>query len=419
MSPDYEIPSFSVLQLGNFLKDGLNNLFPQDFWIEGQISNFRIVPKSGHAYFDLIDPISEQGSQPMGKFSVALWNSQRSEIDRTLQNKSELILANDINVKILAHLDFWPPGGRLQLIMRDVDPQFTFGHLAQEKEKLLQNLKTEGLTERNKLHIISKPALNIALITSIGSAAYADFCDELLNSNFSFNVLARDTRMQGEGSASDIEEGLKIVTSYQPDVIAIIRGGGSTSDLLSFDSESLARAIANSSIPIFTGIGHEIDQSVADVVAHTSYKTPTACAVGLVETVNEFIEKIRAIKTAVINLSHNKISLAQSHHSNLYSRTVTIAKTSLFNSNENLKGLKERISVIVPNIIKRNGDKLHGFEDQIRALDPKRLLARGWSITRTQNGEIISSTNNLFKGDEIETIFEDGTVKSTINEVVI
>ncbi|MDG2353161.1 MAG: exodeoxyribonuclease VII large subunit [Acidimicrobiales bacterium] len=419
MSPDYEIPSFSVLQLGNFLKDGLNNLFPQDFWIEGQISNFRIVPKSGHAYFDLIDPISEQGSQPMGKFSVALWNSQRSEIDRTLQNKSELILANDINVKILAHLDFWPPGGRLQLIMRDVDPQFTFGHLAQEKEKLLQNLKTEGLTERNKLHIISKPALNIALITSIGSAAYADFCDELLNSNFSFNVLARDTRMQGEGSASDIEEGLKIVTSYQPDVIAIIRGGGSTSDLLSFDSESLARAIANSSIPIFTGIGHEIDQSVADVVAHTSYKTPTACAVGLVETVNEFIEKILAIKTAIINLSHNKISLAQSHHSNLYSRTVTIAKTSLFNSNENLKGVKERISVIVPNIIKRNGDKLHGFEDQIRALDPKRLLARGWSITRTQNGEIISSTNNLFKGDEIETIFEDGTVKSTINEVVI
>jgi len=419
MSPDYEIPSFSVLQLGNFLKDGLNNLFPQDFWIEGQISNFRIVPKSGHAYFDLIDPVSEQGSQPMGKFSVALWNSQRSEIDRTLQNKSELILANDINVKILAHLDFWPPGGRLQLIMRDVDPQFTFGHLAQEKEKLLQNLKTEGLTERNKLHIISKPALNIALITSIGSAAYADFCDELLNSNFSFNVLARDTRMQGEGSASDIEEGLKIVTSYQPDVIAIIRGGGSTSDLLSFDSESLARAIANSSIPIFTGIGHEIDQSVADVVAHTSYKTPTACAVGLVETVNEFIEKILAIKTAVINLSHNKISLAQSHHSNLYSRTVTIAKTSLFNSNENLKGVKERISVIVPNIIKRNGDKLHGFEDQIRALDPKRLLARGWSITRTQNGEIISSTNNLFKGDEIETIFEDGTVKSTINEVVI
>ena len=419
MSPDYEIPSFSVLQLGNFLKDGLNNLFPQDFWIEGQISNFRIVPKSGHAYFDLIDPISEQGSQPMGKFSVALWNSQRSEIDRTLQNKSELILANDINVKILAHLDFWPPGGRLQLIMRDVDPQFTFGHLAQEKEKLLQNLKTEGLTERNKLHIISKPALNIALITSVGSAAYADFCDELLNSNFSFNVLARDTRMQGEGSASDIEEGLKIVTSYQPDVIAIIRGGGSTSDLLSFDSESLARAIANSSIPIFTGIGHEIDQSVADVVAHTSYKTPTACAVGLVETVNEFIEKILAIKTAIINLSHNKISLAQSHHSNLYSRTVTIAKTSLFNSNENLKGIKERISVIVPNIIKRNGDKLHGFEDQIRALDPKRLLARGWSITRTQNGEIISSTNNLFKGDEIETIFEDGTVKSTINEVVI
>ena len=418
MSSDHEIPSFSVLQLGNFLKDGLNNLFPQDFWIEGQISNFRIVPKSGHAYFDLIDPVSEQGSQPMGKFSVALWNSQRAEMNRTLQNKSELILANDINVKILAHLDFWPPGGRLQLIMRDVDPQFTFGHLAQEKEKLLQILKIEGLTEKNKLHVIPSPALNVALITSVGSAAYADFCDELLNSNFSFNVFARDTRMQGEGSASDIKEGLQIVTSYQPDVIAIIRGGGSTSDLLSFDSENLARAIANSSIPIFTGIGHEIDQSIADIVAHTSYKTPTACAIGLVETVDEFIEKILGIKTNIINLSHNKISLAQSNHVNLYSRTTTIAKASLFNSNENLKSIKERIALIAPSIIKRNESKLNGFEDQIRVLDPKRLLARGWSITRTQNGEIISSTKNLFNGDEIETIFENGTVKSTINEVV-
>ena len=418
MSSDYEIPSFSVLQLGNFLKDGLNSLFPQDFWIEGQISNFRIVPKSGHAYFDLIDPVSEQGSQPMGKFSVALWNSQRLEIDRTLQNKSELILADDINVKILAHLDFWPPGGRLQLIMRDVDPQFTFGHLAQEKEKLLQILKIEGLTEKNKLHVIPSPALNVALITSVGSAAYADFCDELLNSNFSFNVFARDTRMQGEGSASDIEEGLQIVTSYQPDVIAIIRGGGSTSDLLSFDSENLARAIANSSIPIFTGIGHEIDQSIADIVAHTSYKTPTACAIGLVETVDEFIEKILEIKTNIINLSSNKISLAQSNHVNLYSRTTTIAKASLLNSTENLKGIKERIVLIAPSIIKRNESKLDGFEDQIRVLDPKRLLARGWSITRTQNGEIISSTKNLFNGDEIETIFENGTVKSTINEVV-
>jgi exodeoxyribonuclease VII large subunit len=418
MSSTREVPSFSVLQLGNFLKEGLNNLFPQYFWIEGQISDFRTVPKSGHAYFDLIDPVSEQGAQPMGKFNVALWKSQRLEIDKTLQNQTELILTDGIHVKILTHLDFWPPGGRLQLIMHDVDPQFTFGHLAQEKEKLLQTLKKEGLTEKNKLLTIPSPALKIGLITSAGSAAYADFCDELLKSNFSFNILARDTKMQGEGSASDIEEGLQIITSYQPDVIAIIRGGGSTSDLLSFDSESLARAIADSIIPIFTGIGHEIDQSIADVVSHTAYKTPTACAMGLVEIVNGFVKKILAIKTTIVNLSQNKISLAQSNHSNLCSRTATIAKASLINSNENLNGIKERISIMIPNIIKRNVDKLHGFEDQVRALDPKRLLAQGWSITRTQDGEIISSTNNLLNGDEIVTIFKNGTVKSTIKEVV-
>ena len=418
MSSVHEVPSFSVLQLGNFLKEGLNNLFPDRFWIEGQISNFRTVAKSGHTYFDLIDPTSEQGEQPMGKFSVALWKRQRSEIDKNLQRQSELILTDDLQIKILAHLDFWPPGGRLQLIMHEVDPQFTLGHLAQEKEKLLQKLKEEGLIEKNKLLAIPSPALTVALITSIGSAAYADFCDELLKSSFSFNVLARDTKMQGEGSAADIEEGLQIVASYKPDVIAIIRGGGSTSDLLSFDSESLARVIADSSIPIVTGIGHEIDQSVADIVSHTFYKTPTACAIGLIGTVNEFVEKILSVKTNVVNLAHNKLTLAKSNHSNLQSRTATIAKASLTNSNEVLKRIKERVSIAVPNIIQQNINKLHVFEDQIRVLDPKRLLARGWSITRTQNGEIISSTNNLFNGDEIVTIFEDGTVKSTINEVV-
>ena len=286
------------------------------------------------------------------------------------------------------------------------------------QEKLLQKLKEEGLIEKNKLLAIPSPALTVALITSIGSAAYADFCDELLKSSFSFNVLARDTKMQGEGSAADIEEGLQIVASYKPDVIAIIRGGGSTSDLLSFDSESLARVIADSSIPIVTGIGHEIDQSVADIVSHTFYKTPTACAIGLIGTVNEFVEKILSVKTNVVNLAHNKLTLAKSNHSNLQSRTATIAKASLTNSNEVLKRIKERVSIAVPNIIQQNINKLHVFEDQIRVLDPKRLLARGWSITRTQNGEIISSTNNLFNGDEIVTIFEDGTVKSTINEVV-
>ena len=206
MSSDHEIPSFSVLQLGNFLREGLSSLFPHYFWIEGQISNLRTVPKSGHTYFDLIDPISEQGAQPMGKFSVALWKSQRSEINKDLDKQSDLILAEDVQVKILAHLDFWPPGGRLQLIMHDVDPQFTLGHLAQEKEKLLQTLKEEGLIDKNKLLPIPSPALKIGLITSLGSAAHADFCDELSKSNFSFHVLERDTRMQGEGSADDIRD---------------------------------------------------------------------------------------------------------------------------------------------------------------------------------------------------------------------
>tara|TARA_B100000700_G_scaffold330128_1_gene454829 strand:- start:2511 stop:3770 length:1260 start_codon:yes stop_codon:yes gene_type:complete len=418
MSIDYEIPSFSVLQLGNFLKEGLNNLFPEYFWIEGQISNFRTVPKSGHTYFDLIDPISEQGSQPKGIFNVALWKSQHIEINKNLKEQSDLILGDDIQVRILAHLDFWPPGGRLQLIMHDVDPQFTLGHLAKDRERLLRVLKEENLIDKNKLFSVPCPSLKIGLITSLGSAAHADFRDELAKSSFSFTVLERDTRMQGEGCVNDIMKGLEIVSSYEPDVIAIIRGGGSTSDLISFDSENLVRAIAESTIPIFTGIGHEIDQSVSDIVAHTAYKTPTACAVGLVEIVEKFVEKIFVIKTNIANLSHQKIALAKSKQINLSSRTAAIAKTSLVHSSENLKAIKKRILLTIPNIFKDHESRINAFEDQIRALDPKRRFAQGWTITRTETGEIISSSDNLFAGDAIVTIFEDGTVKSTISEVV-
>ena len=169
--------------------------------------------------------------------------------------------------------------------MDQIDPSFTLGQLAVERERLLKQLFDEGLLEKNGLLQVPYVPLRVGLVTSIGSAAHADFITEISNSGFGFTVLEYDSRVQGENAAAEIVLGLEVLSSHNPDVIVLIRGGGSTADLSIFDSEIVARTIAELNLPVFTGIGHEIDRSVADEVAHSSFKTPTSCANALVNYV--------------------------------------------------------------------------------------------------------------------------------------
>ena len=416
MASNNETPTFSVSQLGELLKNGLNTLFPQSIWIEGEISNFRIVSKSGHAYFDLIEPSEIQNQQPLGQFGVALWRSQRLEIERILKNNGSLELANNLKVRILANLDFWPPGGRLQLIMQNVDPQFSFGMLAQDKDLLLKELAKEGILNKNSFVSLPRPALKIGLLTSIGSAAHADFYDELNRSGLAFKILERNTQMQGERSAKDIKKGLEILTSHAPDVIALIRGGGSMTDLMPFNSEIVARSITETEIPVFTGIGHEIDKSIADEVAHSSYKTPTACAAGLIENTNIFMETIFKTKRDVANLAQQKIKVAELEQKNLYSKTRSLSNSLINNFTNNLENIKKRLHTAAPVVFNRHEARLSSLKEQISALDPERLFDRGWSIARTDKGEILFSADAIAQGDKIVTVLKDGEVESTVNE---
>lgn len=408
---DTELPVLSVSRLGSLVKDGLAVLFPEEFWVEGQITNLR-TPRSGHTYLDLVEPSDEPGRPPVAAFSVVLWKQTKVGIDRTLAEAGDLTLGDDLQVRIRASIDFYPPHGRLQLKMTGVDPGFTLGLMAAQRERLLLALATEGILGRNASLALSEPALRIGLVTSIGSAAHADFCTELERSGIAFDLIERDTRVQGDGAAIDIAEGLRIVATYGPDVIALVRGGGSAVDLSVFDAEVVARTIAGLAVPVLTGIGHEIDHSIADEVAHTSYKTPTACAAALVGAARVFADRISALRTAIADHAHRAIDMADRQRTDLAGRTIRAANAVLRHHTDLLAAEQSRLLHTASALPQRHRERLDALGGRLRALDPAMVLARGWSITRLSDGTLVRSPQDVSDGDTLVTALADGTVTS-------
>ncbi|MDP6178094.1 MAG: exodeoxyribonuclease VII large subunit [Acidimicrobiales bacterium] len=411
---DPELPVLSISRLGALVREGLSALFPDDIWVEGQVSNLR-TPRSGHAYFDLIEPSDEPGRPPTAVFSVALWKQVRAAIERTLAEAGGPPLVDDLQVRVRVRLDFYPPHGRLQLIMNGIDPTFTMGRLAAERDRLLRQLAEEGLLDRNASLPVPEPALRVGLLTSVGSAAYADFHTELERSGVAFTLLERDTRVQGEGSAADISEGLRILSSYRPDVIALVRGGGSAADLSVFDAEAVARRIAELPVPVFTGIGHEVDRSVADEVAHSAFKTPTACAVALVGSAVAFRDRIAALRTAIGENAHRAIQRSEGLTVDIAGRMVRVAGSTIGRQADLLMAQQSRVVRASSSGVALNDERLDSLAARLRALDPARVLARGWSITRLRDGRLVRSTTGLSTGDGLVTLVTDGTVNSTVD----
>jgi exodeoxyribonuclease VII large subunit len=414
IEPSDGLPTLSVEELSHLMKDGLATLFPEDLWVEGQVSNFHDA-RSGHAYFDLVEPSAVPGRAVAAKLSVALFKGARIGVDHTLAAAGELALANDLQLRIRARLDFYPPSGRLQLIMNGVDPAFTLGRLAAERERLLHALADEGLLRANRANPIPVPPLRVGLVTSIGSAAHADFSEEISRSGFPFTVLERDARVQGDGSAVDLAEALHMVATHRPDVIALVRGGGSATDLAAFDAEVLARTIATLDVAVVTGIGHEVDRAVADEVAHTAFKTPTACAVAIVGQVAAFADAVADLQESIAQRAGASTARSTDLLDDLAQRTARSATAVLDRRADRLDDKVKRLRRSPLATLDRQAERLAGITNNLRALDPARILARGWSITRLADGTLVRSVTDTAVGDTLVTHVAGGTVTSTVD----
>ncbi len=275
---------FTLTQYNRSVERLLKTQVPK-VWVKGVITQLNVRGKL--AYLTLGE-FEADDARPRAVLETTLWTSQLEVMNmRFAQLPTPLALRVELKVALLVEANFYVPSGRFQPRVLDIDENFTIGELSLTRQRTLERLMREGLLNRNKQRTLPDAPLRVGLITAPGSAAYQDFITTLLNSGFSFRVAFAGAKMQGDAAEKTVLTALERLSSLKLDVICLVRGGGSKTDLVYFDAESICRGIAQCPVPVLTGIGHEIDNSLADLVAFADKITPTDCAKFLVERLSE------------------------------------------------------------------------------------------------------------------------------------
>jgi exodeoxyribonuclease VII large subunit len=431
--------TLTVSELGTIVRAALEAAMPYGVWVEGEISGIR-RSRNGHVYFDLIEPDEVAGAAPLATVPVALFRDNRDRVNRLLKRHGDPIRMSDgVRIRIQGTVDYYPPQGRIQLRMSAIDPTYTLGQLAAERDALMAALSADGLLRANARPRIPDVPMRVGIVTSIGSAAHADIITVFERSELSFTLVEVDTPVQGQGAEASVAAAIRAAGAADVDVILVARGGGSKTDLATFDHELVARAIAAATVPVITGLGHDIDRSVADEVAHTATTTPTAAAQLVVARANEWLGRLAEHERAVVSGGRRAIERAEHRVAMARSGISTASMAALDHAEERLGHDSERltrsarradtraraqldlavarIDVARRHALRRAEDRVELVEARVRAIDPAIALARGWSITRTRDGRVVKSIDDLAPGTEITTRVADGTATSTITEL--
>ena len=427
-------PTFSVGELADAIGHAVRAAFRDEVWVRGEIHDLS-RPPSGHVYLTLVEERPEGGKATL---SVMLSAANKVAVNRALTRAGGSVrMVDGTEVRIRGRLDWYAPRGQLQLRMTAIDPAYTLGQLELARAELISRLDAEGLLRRNAGLALPLVPLRIGLVTSRGSAAEADFLDELGRSGLAFHVIAVDVRVQGVGAPRHVASGIASLAARACEVIAVVRGGGARTDLACFDDEQVARAIAQCPVPVITGIGHETDRTVADDVAHASAKTPTAAAQHLVDHVGAYLARVEDVWAHLARVGQRELS-AHLHrieaHAGRARRAGAVATTRadqrlerdvgrlggaararVRDADARLESAIRRLSHRAPRALVEAERGLGTTDARIRALDPERALARGWSITRTVDGQVVRTPADVAPGDRLRTQTAGGEVRSTVD----
>ena len=382
------VPSFTVGQFSGAVNEVLRQTFADGVWVEGEIQGLK--RPNPHLYFTLIENVDGNKAQ----LNINLFAGALRNVQAKLRNLGTE-LKDGMRVRLLGRPDYYAPFGKLSLTVTDVDTQFTAGDIAQKREALIRKLHENGTTRINKSKQVPLVPLRLGIISSSQAAGFADARQHLIESGIGFSITLCDVRVQGEDAVPMIVAGLRAFSRRDDiDVVLLMRGGGSKSDLAAFDDERIAMAIANCAHPVFTGIGHEIDQSVADIVAHTECKTPTACADEVISCVVDFLDR----------LADNA------------SRVRSVTATALEKARSRVAMNRERVRTGTNAAVQRERQKLAVHATTVRFLDPVQTMARGWSITRASDGTVVRSVAQVKAGESVTTLLADGSFDSTVEK---
>lgn len=460
-------PTFTVGELVDQANLALAGVFPGEVWVEGEIHNKGRPSAAGHTYFSLVETRSDPvtGRKQTATLNVALFNKARDRVNKHLRRAHGQVRMDDgVRVRLRGTVSIYPGSSSFQLVMVGIDPTFTLGSLAAERAALLGRLETDGLLGLNATRTLTPLPLRVALIASRGSAAEADFLHELELSGMGFCVTRLDTRVQGIEAPDELAVALGLTRALAVDAVVLIRGGGAKTDLAAFDAEVVARAVAACGHPVLTGIGHEVDTSVADQVAHSAYKTPTAVAGALIEAVGArahevqdcaarlaraaeatlvrsegaFVDRRSRVREAAVRATE----VADARVSAAFPRVAAAARRSVTHSERSVQVAAARVPVLAHAAVRaadvrlaeparrlgrvhvhvdRATERLDHLEARVGAADPARLLARGYAMVRSQepgaDGRLVRSVDDVTTGDQLSIRLADGKVIATAAEV--
>jgi len=383
------VPSFSVGQFTEVLNHVLKASFDEGVWVEGEIQGLR--KPNPHAYFTLIENIDGVKAQ----LNINLFAGPLRNVQAKLRQQG-IELKDGLKVRLFGRVEYYGPFGKLNLIATDVDTQFSAGDVAAKREELLRVLMEKGVDKINKRIPVPLVPLRLGIISSSQAAGWADAQQHLTESDIGFAITFCDVRVQGDAAVPQIVAALNSLSRRDDiDLVMLMRGGGSKGDLAAFDDEQIAMAISKCSHPVFTGIGHEIDTSIADIVAHTANKTPTACAQSVIAIVESFLSELSYSAGSLRSLTQTAVERARSRIAVSVERLRTRPRTTL----------------------ERQTQKLMMHAASVRLLDPVTTMARGWSITRDSSGNVVRSISDIKKGDTVVTALADGSITSTVEGV--
>lgn len=405
-----------VLEVGQFyelITSHLESAFGrrQPRWVRGEIAK---VFEKGHLYLDLVDAGSASSDAKRPVLNAHCWTSQWGPLKRKLADAGVSIAPGTV-VNLFGYVDVYAPQGKIGFAVTAIDAAGLMGDVARRRAELIGRLASEGLLEANKAVAMSPVPLNVGLIASPGTEGFNDFTGQLMASGYSFDVRLVTTLVQGEQAPAQIVAALAALDGAGLDVIVLVRGGGSKGDLACFDDERVARAIAGAATPVWTGIGHTGDESVADLVAHTRAITPTKLGEELASRVAAFDQRFVRLPAQRLGVSLEAVLDEATELLRERRRTMIFAVRDRLRSEErHLGSLRSRLSLQAGHLLDAATTSLATTRLLLAAYDPARRLAQGWSIVTGVDGTIIRHVGDVASGDAITVRVSDGNLGATI-----
>ncbi len=386
--------------------------FQQPLWITAEIAE--LGQSRGHFYLQLVQ--KGEGDELLAQAAAVVWAQDYRRLYKTLGLQLDAVLREGLEVKMSVRVDFHEQYGfKLQII--DIDPEHTIGQLERQRRQVIQTLRQSGLLERNSALLLPVVLQRIAVITSEGAAGFQDFREQLGQNSFGYRFHCQlfSSAVQGKNAESELLASLAQVAARADefDCAVIVRGGGARLDLAAFDGLALSQYVAQMPIPILTGIGHDVDETVLDLVAHTALKTPTAVADFLIQY-NLFFENALQRQADQIGLtSHYQLKISTLELERLEATLRWGSRDCLQRASRQLDQWSDQLPSLTSRLLRNHQNHLSQIEHLCAILQPENVLRRGYSLT-LKNGKTVTNANEVSPGDELETRLREGVMYSTV-----